>query len=96
MDLNTELKNKLKNTGIRIQLWKTINKYKIRKPYKNNNITQEQWRNFLKEMYPENTKMTEDIQMTDVRHPLLDGKISLKEMETTMKKLKLKKSPEME
>ncbi|KAI5717340.1 hypothetical protein M8J77_004178 [Diaphorina citri] len=89
-ELNLDIKEKIKNTKNRIQLWEVINRFKIRKK-NTNKISKENWERFLKDTYLDVDY--ESLNMTDVRHPVLDSEITVDEILAVLKKVKTKKSP---
>ncbi|KAI5703877.1 hypothetical protein M8J76_001061 [Diaphorina citri] len=89
-EMNMNIKEKIKNIKNRIQFWETINRFKIKKGIMNK-VNKETWDRDLKEAHQ--GIITEEINMMDVLHPILDSEITMDEIAKIIKSSKSKKAP---
>ncbi|KAI5724202.1 hypothetical protein M8J76_016946 [Diaphorina citri] len=87
---NKQLKEKLVYCHNNQTLWETINMFRVKKE-NSNELTKEEWTEYLKEIYP--PKLNSNLDLYDARNPRLDTDICEGEILSILKKAKNKKSP---
>ncbi|XP_011313595.1 uncharacterized protein, partial [Fopius arisanus] len=85
-----ELRRKIANVKNIIEFWETIRE--LGKKYAGGNvILKEVWESFYLAIYP--PRIFFEVSFADVRHPFLDGKITLVELSSALRSAKVGKAP---
>ncbi|KAI5751074.1 hypothetical protein M8J77_003920 [Diaphorina citri] len=87
------IKDKLRNVKNASEFWKTIFLFKTKPELKCQQISLEEWTNFLQRSFPTLERNFDILMFYDVHRPDLDSEFCIKELDDGIAKLKNEKSP---